>query len=95
MNAIIFGLCWGIFALTSTSPEEDNVECTSYLFDQASYVLIDLIYSTHQCYPDARFSPMLTRVKRENEKRSKTANLFTNLIKVGKRRRLDLGYICF
>ena len=36
---------------------------------------------------------MLTRVKRNNEKGSKTANLFTNLMKVDKRRRLDFGYI--
>ena len=29
---------------------------------------------------------------RVNEKRSKTANLCTNLMKVGKRRRMDFGY---
>ena len=38
---------------------------------------------------------MLTRVKRENKKRSKTTNLCTNLMKAGKRHRLDIGYIHF
>ena len=32
---------------------------------------------------------MLTRVTRENEKRSKTANLNTNLMKVGVKRHID------
>ena len=36
---------------------------------------------------------MLTLVKRENEKRSKTANLYTNLMKVGVQRHIDYGYM--
>ena len=35
---------------------------------------------------------MLTRVKRENEKRSKTPNLCTNLIQVKEYHPLNLGY---
>ena len=35
---------------------------------------------------------MPTQFTRVNEKRSKTVNLSTNLMKVGKRRRLDFGY---
>ena len=37
--------------------------------------------------------PMLTRVKLENQKCSKTVNLYVNLMKVGKRRFLDIVYI--
>ena len=39
--------------------------------------------------------PMLTRVKRETEKNSKTANLCINLMKVGMQRRIDKGFIKF
>ena len=37
-------------------------------------------------------SGFITQVTRVNEKRSKTVNLCTNLMKVGKRRRMDFGY---